>query len=116
MWTSFRTPSILSWSREFSSSEHQIPLLEDTTAAMSTIKPALAVPPADNNAIKDQDDIEMIEAVPRPSISRNPRSNHKLDAAAELLRKVGGDASDRINITPADDKRVLRRIDTVLRI
>ncbi|KAB5575353.1 major facilitator superfamily transporter [Coniochaeta sp. 2T2.1] len=56
----------------------------------------------------------MIEAAPpRPSVSHN-RSTHKLDAAAELLRKVGGDASDRIIVTPADDKRVLRKIDLVL--
>lgn len=76
--------------------------------AMS-IAPAPASLSGDDTTNKDV--IETIENAPRVSGARH--GNHKLDAAAELLRKVGGDASDRIVVTPADDKRVLRRIDTV---
>jgi hypothetical protein len=74
-----------------------------------SVAPAPASPSADITA--DKDVIETIEDAPRASASRH--GNHKLDAAAELLRKVGGDDGDRIVVSPADDKRVLRRIDTV---
>jgi hypothetical protein len=63
------------------------------------------------NATAQKDVIETIENAGHASGSRH--GAHKLDAAAELLRKVGGVAGDRIVVTPADDKRVLRRIDTV---
>ena len=39
---------------------------------------------------------------------------HKLDAAAELLRKTGDAENGRIVFTAADNKRVLRKIDLVI--
>ena len=39
---------------------------------------------------------------------------HKLDAAAELLRKTGDADNGRIVFTAADNKRVLRKIDLVI--
>jgi hypothetical protein len=73
--------------------------------------PAPAVPAgADSN----KNDIETIEHAPLDSASVAARGSHKVDAAAELLRKVVGDAGGRIVVSPADDKRVRRRIDTVL--
>lgn len=43
------------------------------------------------------------------------RHHHRLDAAAELLRKTQ-EATDgaRIVVSPADDKRILRKIDLVI--
>ncbi|TIC93691.1 putative transporter [Colletotrichum higginsianum] len=41
-------------------------------------------------------------------------ANHRRDAAAELLGKSGASPEDRVAVTPADDARVLRRIDLVI--
>ncbi|KAK1579574.1 major facilitator superfamily transporter [Colletotrichum navitas] len=39
---------------------------------------------------------------------------HRRDAAAELLGKAGASPEDRVVVTPADNARVLRRIDMVI--
>lgn len=58
--------------------------------------------------------IETVEHVPQASTSAAAaHGSHKLDAAAELLRKMGGGPGERIIVTPADDRRVLRKIDLV---
>ncbi|KAF6805799.1 allantoate permease [Colletotrichum sojae] len=52
--------------------------------------------------------VDQVENAPQP------QGNHRRDAAAELLGKSGASPEHRIIVTPADNKRVLRRIDMVI--
>ncbi|OLN87698.1 putative transporter C757.13-like protein 2 [Colletotrichum chlorophyti] len=58
-----------------------------------------------NKAVAPVDEVEFAPAQP---------AGHRRDAAAELLGKSGASPEDRVVVTPADNKRVLRRIDMVI--
>ncbi|WYZ43126.1 hypothetical protein EsH8_VI_000825 [Colletotrichum jinshuiense] len=54
--------------------------------------------------------VDQVEhAPPQP-----PSNNHRRDAAADLLGKSGASPEDRVVVTPADNSRVLRRIDLII--
>ena len=66
---------------------------------------------AENPSVRpsEKPEIAAVEDVTRA------HDGHKLDAAAELLRKTGADADNgRIVFTAEDNKRVLRKIDLVI--
>ncbi|CAK7245480.1 MAG: hypothetical protein STHCBS139747_007063 [Sporothrix thermara] len=64
---------------------------------------------SNKNGTMEELDIEPVPA------ANNANVPHKRDAAAELLRKIGeSGAGDRVVVSPADNARILRKIDMVI--
>lgn len=76
------------------------------------VEPVSTAPPTNGAATSKVEGIEAVENVPQTTNAPG-HGQHKVDAAGELLRKVAGEG-DRIVVSAADDKRVLRKIDTVI--